>query len=592
MKNKLFAALALTLLWAFNSQLSTAFAQGTAFTYQGRLNDGANPASGSYDLTFTLFSVNSGGSAVAGPVTNSAVTVSAGLFTTTIDLGNVFPGADRWLELAVRTNGGGAFTNLTPRQQITSTPYAVQALSAASAASYAGAISDSQLSGNIARLNGNNFFSGIVFFTNVNDSYAGTFSGNGTAVTNIFLANVSGLGTLTWPGIYSAASTNIIGNTPQAIVAGDFNGDGKMDVVTANNFNTSSVTVLTNTGGGGFALAFTINFSGLGLPSVAATDVNGDGKLDLVIGQASSPLLTIWTNAGNAVFVAAGTNNCGANVTAVAVGDFNSDGKPDLLVLTRGGPTATLVLLTNNGAGGFNTASFSSATDRSEWLAIADINGDNKPDVIGLTSGNPNGFLTTYTNDGSGNFTAVSTVSAGQGQRAVAAGDFNGDGRVDAVCVTANGSSVVIFTNNGTGAFTASQTNSTSTASGVAVLDLNNDGKLDFVVAGPTVTGFTNDGTGIFSAAFIESVGGFPNAVTAADFNGDGKLDLAFSDTLSSGYVDLLLQQPKFTVNSAVLPNISADMIIGGLTTNFQVLVPGGFTNVLSFTNGILRAIH
>src|SRR6266567_8452823 len=90
------------------SVISTAFAQGTGFTYQGRLNDGASPANGSYDLTFALFDVPSGGSALAGPLTNSATAVSNGLFTVTLDLGANFPGADRWLEIAVRTNGPGS----------------------------------------------------------------------------------------------------------------------------------------------------------------------------------------------------------------------------------------------------------------------------------------------------------------------------------------------------------------------------------------------------------------------------------------------------------------------------------------------------
>ena len=111
--------------------LLPAFAQGTAFTYQGRLNNGSSPASGSYDLTFTLFSVNSGGSSLAGPVTNSATTVSNGLFTTMVDFGpGVFTGTSNWLEIAVRTNGTGGFTILAPRQQLTPAPYALQAANA------------------------------------------------------------------------------------------------------------------------------------------------------------------------------------------------------------------------------------------------------------------------------------------------------------------------------------------------------------------------------------------------------------------------------------------------------------------------------
>ena len=107
-------------------------AQSTAFTYQGRLTDNGSPANGSYDLTATLFGLASGGSPVAGPVTNSAVTVSNGLFTTAIDFGaDVFTlsGSNaRLLEIAVRPAGAGTFTTLSPRQPITPVPYALKTL--------------------------------------------------------------------------------------------------------------------------------------------------------------------------------------------------------------------------------------------------------------------------------------------------------------------------------------------------------------------------------------------------------------------------------------------------------------------------------
>src|SRR3974377_2184614 len=87
--------------------LSTAFAQGTAFTYQGRLNDGANPANGVYDLQFAIFDWAGGGTQQGGTLNTLATTVSNGLFTVMLDFGNQFPGAPRWLEIGVRTNGGG-----------------------------------------------------------------------------------------------------------------------------------------------------------------------------------------------------------------------------------------------------------------------------------------------------------------------------------------------------------------------------------------------------------------------------------------------------------------------------------------------------
>lgn len=122
------AASLMLMLWSQSIPFSTAFAQGTAFTYQGRFNDGGMPANGSYDLAFTLFATNTSGVAIAGPVTNSATEVSNGLFTTVLDFGpGAFIGGSTWLETAVSTNGANAFSTLTPRQQVTPTPYAIYA---------------------------------------------------------------------------------------------------------------------------------------------------------------------------------------------------------------------------------------------------------------------------------------------------------------------------------------------------------------------------------------------------------------------------------------------------------------------------------
>jgi hypothetical protein len=145
--NHLFTALALLALSTLNSQFSSAHAQGTAFMYQGRLNDGTNPADGSYDLTFSLFNASTGGSSLAGPVTNTAVAVSNGLLTTMVDFGaRVFTGGSNWLNIGVRSNGGGAFTSLTPRQQLTPMPYAIFA-EGANAAGLTGNIPSGDLSG-------------------------------------------------------------------------------------------------------------------------------------------------------------------------------------------------------------------------------------------------------------------------------------------------------------------------------------------------------------------------------------------------------------------------------------------------------------
>ncbi len=121
--------------------------QTTAFTYQGLLNNNGSPANGSYDIQFTLYETNVTGNVAAGPVTNSAVLVSNGLFTTMIDFGSgVFTGSNYWLDIAVCTNGGEPFTELTPRQPITPTPYAIMA---GSASNLLGTLQVSQLTGTV-----------------------------------------------------------------------------------------------------------------------------------------------------------------------------------------------------------------------------------------------------------------------------------------------------------------------------------------------------------------------------------------------------------------------------------------------------------
>ena len=155
------------------------FAQGTAFTYQGRLNNGGSPASGSYDFTSTLFNALSGPGQVGTVVTNMATAVSNGLFTVTLDFGANFPGADRWLEIGVRTNGVGGFATLSPRQKLTPTPYAM------TAENLNGTVSSGGLSGT---------YGSAVTFNNAGNAFAGTFTGNGGGLTNVNAATLGGFG--------------------------------------------------------------------------------------------------------------------------------------------------------------------------------------------------------------------------------------------------------------------------------------------------------------------------------------------------------------------------------------------------------------
>ncbi|HEY5909168.1 MAG TPA: hypothetical protein VJA21_01040 [Verrucomicrobiae bacterium] len=148
MQTKTYLRLILLASFVLPATLSVAATRmGAAFTYQGRLDDGGAPAKGIYDLRFTVYDLPSGGTAVGASITNNSVTVSEGLFAVKLDFGaDVFAGDARWLEIGVKTEGGRAFTVLSPRQLLTPSPYALYAPSAGTARGVvAGAITGSDI---------------------------------------------------------------------------------------------------------------------------------------------------------------------------------------------------------------------------------------------------------------------------------------------------------------------------------------------------------------------------------------------------------------------------------------------------------------
>jgi formylglycine-generating enzyme required for sulfatase activity len=223
-------AVALLLFATLGCPVATVFAQGTAFTYQGQLNDGGCPANGSYDLTFTLFNANTNGVAIAGPVTNSAVLVTNGLFTVTIDFGaGVFNGQTNWLQIGVETNGGGSFTTLTPLQELTPTPYAIYSANAGNAVTAAtAATAGSATSATLATT------------ATTANSFSGSLSGDVTGTQGAtVVSTVGGVSAASVASAANAANAATTVNTANTIVARDASGNFSAGTITANSFSGS-----------------------------------------------------------------------------------------------------------------------------------------------------------------------------------------------------------------------------------------------------------------------------------------------------------------------------------------------------------------
>jgi hypothetical protein len=213
------------LLSAFCFPLSV-LAQGTAFTYQGRLNDGSGPATGIYDLRFAVYDAATAGTQQGPLVANAATPISNGVFTVTLDFGNQFPGADRWLEIGVRTNGGAAFAVLEPRQPLTATPYAVFAQGASSLPGLTVQPNASSGAPNMIGGSSANFVSSGVVAATIAGGGATNYGGN--TVSNSVTANfgtVSGGGNNTVSGPYSvvAGGSNNTASGTADVVGGGLN---------------------------------------------------------------------------------------------------------------------------------------------------------------------------------------------------------------------------------------------------------------------------------------------------------------------------------------------------------------------------------
>jgi hypothetical protein len=345
-----------------------------------------------------------------------------------------------------------------------------------------------------------------------------------------------------------------------SVAAADFNGDGKLDLVTANGGGGSgnTVSVLLGNGAGSFGAArpFTV---GTGPISVAAADFNGDGKLDLVTANRADNTVSVLLGNGDGSFGAASPFTVGTNPTSVAAADFNGDGKLDLVTANRRDNTVSVLL--GNGDGSFGAASPFTVGTNPTSVSAADFNGDGKLDLVTANYGNASGnTVSVLLGNGAGSFGAASPFRVGTGPWDVAAADFNGDSKLDLVTANYVANTVSVLLGNGAGSFGAASPFTVGFGPiSVAAADFNGDGKLGLVTANwgdNTVSVLLGDGAGSFGAASPFTVGTNPTSVAAADFNGDGILDLVTANN-GDNTVSVLLGTPAPTSSPTTSPTTS-----------------------------------
>jgi uncharacterized repeat protein (TIGR02543 family) len=375
-----------------------------------------------------------------------------------------------------------------------------------------------------------------------------------------FLPTFAGKGSLTANDILAKVDF-ATGTTQKSVAIGDLDGDGKPDLAVAAGANRVSVFRNTSASGSITASSFAarVDFTtGTSPASVAIGDLDGDGKLDLVVANFTSNSVSIFrnTSASGSItassFAAKVDFTTGTSPQSVAIGDLDGDGKPDLAVANAG--SASVSIFRNNFTSGSITASSFAAkvdfaTGTSPYsVAIGDLDGDGKPDLAVANSG-ANSVSIFRNTSASGSITASSFAAkvdfaTGTAPQSVAIGDLDGDGKPDlAVANDNNVGSVSVFRNTSlSGSISASSFAAKvdfatgSNPESVAIGDLDGDGKPDLAVAiygSNSVSVFRNTSTSgsITASSFAANVdfttGTSPWSVAIGDLDGDGKPDLA-----------------------------------------------------------------
>jgi VCBS repeat protein/List-Bact-rpt repeat protein/FG-GAP repeat protein len=341
--------------------------------------------------------------------------------------------------------------------------------------------------------------------------------------------------------MFYAAPEYATAHQPQSVASGDFNNDGKPDLVTADTL-ANTLSILLNKGDGTFQ-THADYATGSKPEAVVVGDFNGDLKLDLAVTNYDGTSVSVLLGNGDGTFRAHVDYQTGAKPTSMTLGDFNGDGVLDLVVGNTG--EATISVLLGNGDGTFQSGVKYSVTTNAQGVVVGDFNADHVSDIavafvhigqitavcgISVLLGNGNGTFQAHID---------SATNCGGG---IAVGDFNRDGRQDLAIANNSfiSSGVGVLLGNGNGTFKAEIDYDTDIfPSGVEVVDLNRDGNQDLALAGVgnAVGVLLGNGDGTFGMHQDFGAGDGPVSEIAADFNGDGRTDVAtanaFGDSVS-----------------------------------------------------------
>ncbi|MCY7349814.1 MAG: FG-GAP-like repeat-containing protein [Cytophagaceae bacterium] len=332
------------------------------------------------------------------------------------------------------------------------------------------------------------------------------------------------LTTGTWGQCFQGVVYHPVGDTPGSVAVGDFNGDGKDDLATADYYS-NGISVLLNNGNGSFALS---GYRANRPIAVRVGDFNGDGKPDLVTDDVGDDSVSVLLNNGDGTFAPRLKSAAGDGPGAIEVGDFNGDTKPDLAVSSF--YTNSVTVLLGNGNGTFAAPVNYAVDDAPGTITAGDFNADGKPDLATEGVNRPN--VSVLLNNGDGTFAAAQTFGLGGYVSSVAAGDFNADGKADLIVTSySNENKVSLFLSNGDGTFRTGFVSGVPSPFAAVVADFNIDGILDLAVSqfyDGHISVRLGTGNGNFRADRDFRVGAvYPIELAVGDFNSDGKPDIA-----------------------------------------------------------------